>query len=197
MTRMAGPGNFSLAEWTAGLRDAPREGMNELALFAGAGGGILGSKLLGWRTVGYVEWEREIVRRLVARIRDGLIDDAPVWADAQTFDGRPWRGAVDVVTGGFPCQPFSTAGKRLGKDDPRNMWPATLRIIREVRPRWCLVENVPGIIAPYLGVILGGLAEAGYDAWWSCLPASALGAPHRRERLWVVAHANDILYGQY
>src|SRR3990172_13273064 len=85
--------------------------VNELALFAGAGGGLLASKwLLGWRTVCYVEWETYAVEVLKARIRDGWLDDAPIWDDAFTLDGRPWRGCVDIVTAGFPCQPFSIAG---------------------------------------------------------------------------------------
>jgi len=165
--------------------------MNELALFAGAGGGVLGGRLLGWKTVCYVEWEKATQKILLARIKDGAIDDAPIWGDAQTFNGKPWAGFVDIITGGFPCQPFSNAGVRLGKNDPRNMWPATIRIIHEVKPKWCLLENVSSLIQfDYFGTILGELAKIGYDAWWSCLPASAVGAPHRRERVWIVAYRN-------
>ena len=187
MPRSIGPGGMHPART---IKHNGRQ-LHELALFAGGGGGVLGTKLLEWRTVCYVEWEREAAGMLKARIKDGILDDSPIWSDAQTFEGRPWQGLVDVVTGGFPCQPFSTAGKRLGKDDPRNMWPATVRIIREVKPRWCLLENVPGIIDTYLGTILGDLAQAGYDAWWGVLSASAVGAPHLRERIWIVAHARS------
>lgn len=166
--------------------------MNELALFAGAGGGLLGSKLLGWRTVCYVELDPYCVEVLKARIRDGYLDDAPIWDDARTFDGRLWDGCVDIVTAGFPCQPFSVAGKRLGSADERNLWPDTIRIIREVGPSYVLLENVPGLLAwdggSYFGKILGELAESGYDARWRVLSAAEVGAPHRRDRLWIVAN---------
>jgi len=97
-----------------------------------------------------------------------------------------YRGMVDVITAGFPCQPFSIAGKRAGEDDPRNMWPATIECIRVVRPRFALLENVPGLLSSgYFGTILGDLAESGYDARWRILSAAELGAPHKRDRLWI------------
>ena len=162
--------------------------MNELALFAGAGGGLLATKhLLGWRTVCYVERDRYCVGVLRARIREGYLDDGPIWDDVRTFDGAPWRGCVDIVTAGFPCQPFSQAGKQLGENDSRNCWPSTIRIIREVRPRFALLENVPRLLSSgYFGQILGDLAESGYDVRWDCVPASAVGANHQRDRLWIV-----------
>jgi DNA (cytosine-5)-methyltransferase 1 len=164
--------------------------MNELALFAGAGGGLLGSTLLGWRTVCAVEIEPYCRELLLRRQRDGVLDLFPIWDDARTFDGRPWCGIVDVLSAGFPCQPFSVAGKRSGKDDERNLWPETLRIIREVGPAYCLLENVPGLLVhEYCGTILGDLAESGYCAAWDCISAAACGANHRRERLWIVANA--------
>src|SRR5574341_183473 len=119
--------------------------MNELALFAGAGGGLLGSKLLGWRTVCAVEREPYRVARLMQRQDEGPLDPFPVWDDARTFSGHPWRGLVDVVSAGFPCQPFSVAGRRRADADERNMWPDTARIIGEVRPRFALLENAPGL----------------------------------------------------
>ena len=189
MPRQAMPGGH---EHPARLIKHDGRRMHELALFAGAGGGVLGAELLDWRTVCYVEWERAAAEKLKQRMQDKLLEKAPIWNDVQTFDGKPWRGLVDIVSGGFPCQPFSTAGKRLGADDPRNMWPATLRVIRMVAPRWCLLENVPGLIQPYLGQILGDLAGAGYDAWWGVLSAASVGAPHLRKRLWIVAHANGV-----
>lgn len=166
--------------------------MNELALFAGAGGGLLGTKLLGWRAVGYVEVDDYCQRILAARICDGFLDDAPIFGDIRAFisDGYAdaYSGLVDVVTGGFPCQPFSVAGKQRGADDARNLWPETIDTIRRVRPRFALLENVPGLLAhPYFGTILGELAESGYHARWDCIPAAALGAPHIRDRLWIVA----------
>lgn len=164
--------------------------MNELSLFTGAGGGVLGSLLLGWRTIGYVEWDnycQQVIRR---RIEDGILHNAPIFGDIRAFIGdgyaERYRGMVDVITAGFPCQPFSTAGKRAGEDDPRNMWPATIECIRVVRPRFALLENVPGLLSSgYFGTILGDLAESGYDARWRILSAAELGAPHKRDRLWI------------
>lgn len=167
------------------------EVLNELALFAGAGGGLLASRLLGWRTVCYVEWDEYAVEVLRARIRDGYLDDAPIWDDCFTFDGSPWAGLVDVVSAGFPCQPFSTAGKGLAEADPRNGWPAIKRILGEIRPRFAFLENVPGLISkPYIRRIFGDLAEIGYDAEWGTLSAAEVGATHKRERLWIVAYTN-------
>lgn len=108
--------------------------MNELALFAGAGGGILGGILSGFRTVCAVEIEPYCREVLLRRQRDGVLPLFPIWDDVQTFDGRAWRGLVDVVTAGFPCQPFSVAGKNAGESDERNLWPETIRVIWEVGP---------------------------------------------------------------
>ena len=165
--------------------------MNELALFAGAGGGILGGFLAGWTTVAAVEIDPFCREVLLRRQRDGLLSVFPIWDDIRTFDGRPWRGRVDVISAGFPCQPFSAAGKRAGEKDERNMWPDTIRILGEVGPRFALLENVSGLLAhEYIGEVFGGLAALGYDCRWDCIPASAVGAPHRRDRLWIVADAN-------
>jgi DNA (cytosine-5)-methyltransferase 1 len=166
--------------------------LNELALFAGGGGGLLGSKLLRWRTVCYVENNDYAIEIIKARIRDGMLDDAPIWDDVRTFDGKPWAGSVDIVTAGFPCQPWSVAGKGLGELDDRNLWPDTIRIIREVRPGWVLLENTPGILSKsYIQQIFKDLAESGYDCRWDCIPAAAVGAPHLRYRIWIVAYAQS------
>jgi DNA (cytosine-5)-methyltransferase 1 len=167
--------------------------VNELALFAGVGGGLLASRnMLGWRAVCYVERNTYAVKVLKARIRDGLLDDAPIWDDVNTFDGRPWTGRVDIISAGFPCQPFSCAGKRLGENDPRNGWPATIRIVREIRPRVVWLENVSNLTSNrYFGRILGDLAESGYDVAWDCISAGAVGAPHKRERIWLLAYAES------
>ena len=174
-------------------RSADMEGIvRELALFAGAGGGILGGKLLGWRTVCAVEIDPYCREVLLRRQEEKHLLPFPVWDDVRTFDGTPWRGKVDVVSAGFPCQPFSVAGKRKGDQDERNMWPATLRILCEVRPRFALLENVPGLLAyEYSGEIFGGLAESGFDARWRVLSAAEVGAPHKRSRLWIVADAKS------
>ena len=168
--------------------------MNELSLFSGVGGGLLGSKLLGWRCIGYVEKDEYCQRVIQQRIRDEILDDAPIFTEIGTFieDGyaAAYKGMVDVITAGFPCQPFSVAGKRKGEMDERNMWPATIETIRIVRPRFCLLENVPGLLAhEYFGTILRELSESGYDARWKVISAAEMGAPHKRDRLWIVANA--------
>jgi len=165
--------------------------MNELALFAGAGGGILGGQLLGWRTVCAVEIEPYAASVLVARQNDGLLPPCPIWDDVCTFDGRPWRGIVDVVSGGFPCQDISVAGKGKGLSGDRSgLWKEFARIICEVRPRFCFVENSPALVNNGLDVVLGDLAALGYDAEWGVLSASAVGAPHIRERVWIIAYTD-------
>jgi DNA (cytosine-5)-methyltransferase 1 len=162
--------------------------MNELALFAGAGGGILGGKLLGWRTVCAVEWDAYARDVLVARQNDGCLYPFPVWDDVQTFDGAPWRGSVDVVSGGFPCQDISSAGKGAGIDGERSgMWKQMARICGEIRPRFILVENSPMLVGRGLAVVLSDLAEMGYDATWGVVGAHHAGAPHKRDRIWIVA----------
>ena len=162
--------------------------MNELALFAGAGGGILGGKLLGWRTVCAVEWEQYPASILCARQNDGILPPFPIWDDVQTFDGHPWRGLVDVISGGFPCQDISAAGKGVGIDGERSgMWKQMARIICEVRPRYVLVENSPMLTSRGLGTVLGDLASMGFDARWGVLGAADVGAKHQRDRIWLVA----------
>lgn len=163
--------------------------MNELALFAGAGGGILGGKLLGWRTVCAVEYEPSARDMLMSRQNDGCLAPFPIWDDVRTFDGNPWRGVVDIVTGGFPCQDISAAGKGAGIEGERSgLWGDMARIIHEVGPRFVLVENSPVLTSRGLGVVLGDLAAMGYDARWGVLGAVHAGAPHKRERIWIVAH---------
>lgn len=170
--------------------------MRELSLFTGAGGGLLGTMLLGWEPIGYVEWDDYCQRVIAARIADGFLPVAPIFSDVREFvksgAARQYRGFAEVVTAGFPCQPFSVAGKQAGADDERNMWPATIDCIREVRPRFAFLENVPGLLnSGYFGTILGDLAESGYDARWRILSAAELGAPHKRDRLWIVANAHN------
>lgn len=167
--------------------------MRELSLFCGAGGGLLGTCLLGWRPVGYVEQNDYCQRVIAARIADRILPDAPIFGDVRAFirDGyaASYQGMVDVITAGFPCQPFSVAGKRKGGTDKRNLWPATIQCIRLVRPRYALLENVPGLLVHrYFGTILRTLAESGYSASWRVLSAAECGAPHKRARLWIVAH---------
>ena len=171
--------------------------MNELALFAGAGGGILGGHLLGWRTVCAVEWEPYPASVLCARQNDGLLPPFPIWDDVQTFDGKPWRGIVDVVSGGFPCQDISAAGKGTGIDGERSgMWREMARIIHEVQPRFAFVENSPMLTSRGLGTVLGDLASMGFDARWGVLGAADVGANHQRNRIWIVGNASGIRWSE-
>ena len=164
--------------------------MNELALFAGSGGGILGGKLLGWRTVCAVEWDQYAATVLAQRQNDGFLEAFPIWDDVQTFDGRPWQGIVDVISGGFPCQDISVAGKGAGIDGERSgMWKHMARIIGEVRPQFVFVENSPNLVRNGLARVLGDLAALGYDARWGFVGAHHAGAPHKRDRIWIVAHS--------
>ncbi len=161
--------------------------MNELALFAGAGGGILGGHLLGWRTVCAVERDAYAAQVLAQRQNDGCLPTFPIWSDVCSFDGRPWRGLVDVVSGGFPCQDISASGPGLGIEGPRSgLWKQMARIIREVRPPLVELENSPLLVGRGLAVVLSDLTELGYDAQWLCLSARELGAPHVRDRAWLV-----------
>jgi DNA (cytosine-5)-methyltransferase 1 len=164
--------------------------MNELALFAGAGGGILGAKLLGWRTVCAVEidtWNKDV---LLARQRDGVLPHFPIWDDVTTFDGTRWRGFVDILTGGFPCQDISSAGSGDGLEGERSgLWKHMARIVGEVSPQYVLVENSPNLTGRGLGVVLGDLAALGYDARWGVLGARHAGAIHKRDRIWILADA--------
>jgi DNA (cytosine-5)-methyltransferase 1 len=163
--------------------------VNELALFAGHGGGILGGHLLGWRTVCAVESDGYARRVLMSRQDDGCLPPFPIWDDVRTFDGRPWAGRVDVISGGFPCQDISVAGKGEGITGARSgLWGEFARIIREVGPAYVFVENSPALTARGLGTVLGDLAAMGFDARWGVLGAVHAGAPHRRERIWIVAN---------
>jgi len=169
--------------------------MKELSLFSGAGGGLLGTKLLGWSHIGYVEFNEYCQKVIRQRIEDGILDRAPIFADVREFvqsgAAREYRGFADVVTAGFPCQPFSSAGEGKAENDPKNMWPATIAVIRAVRPGRVLLENVPRLLTyKYVQRIFGDLAESGYDARWCCLSAAELGAEHVRDRLWIFAYPN-------
>ncbi|OOV83844.1 DNA cytosine methyltransferase [Acinetobacter sp. ANC 5600] len=168
-------------------------GLNELALFAGAGGGILGSHLLGWNTVCAVERDAYAAQILAQRQNDGVLPPFPIWSDVCSFDGKPWRGIIDVISGGFPCQDISSAGKGAGIDGERSgLWAEMARIIDEVRPQYVFVENSPMLVSRGLTRVISDLAEMGYDAQWARFSASNFGAPHQRDRIWIVAHPKSI-----
>jgi len=163
--------------------------LNGLALCAGYGGLELGIEriLPEARTVCYVEGEAFAAQHLIQKMQNGSLDDAPIWSNVKTFDGFPWRGKVDWISGGFPCQPYSTAGKQMGKEDPRDLWPDFVRIIGEVRPGFIFLENVPNVVKLRLDQIVLDLDKLGYHASWCLVAASDVGAPHRRKRWFCMA----------
>ncbi len=175
-----------------------------LSLFSGGGlGDLAHQRLLSMRCVGYVEFNSDAQSILRARIRDKSLQAAPIYGDVRDFANKgahQYQGLVDVVTAGFPCQPFSSAGKGLGELDPKNMWPATREVLRIVRPRHAHLENVAALLGPlrrkgqpaapaYFGTVLRDLAELGFNARWGVLSAKDAGALHLRKRVWVVANA--------
>jgi len=172
--------------------------MNELSLFSGAGGGLLATKhFLKWRTIGYVEQNPYCQNIITQRAKEGFLDTAPLWGDINEFieSGAvdQYEGVTDVVTGGFPCQPFSVAGRRKGKDDGRNCWPQCIEVIRRVKPRFFFGENVPGLLnSGYFPEILRSLAQAGYATRWVVLGVDDVGGNHRRKRLWLLAYSTSL-----
>ena len=184
-----------------------------LSLFAGVGGLDLSVRIAipDARCLCYVEAEVAAARILAARMEDGSLDEAPIWSDARTFPSELFRDRVDGIVGGFPCPDYSVAGKRKGIVGKHGeLWTPTARIIRDVRPRWVYLENVPGILVPHriprwrwdrerrkwtqyilpagLWFVLGQLAEMGLDAEWGTLPAAEIAAPHKRERWFCLAY---------
>ena len=162
-----------------------------ISLYSGGGGLDLGFRLANPDAVPllYVERELSAAALMVDHIKAGLLDEAPVWSDTGTLDCRPFVGKVDWIIGGFPCQPFSYAGNRRGADDERWLWEHIRRLASEIRPRYLFLENTPGLLVRSgIGTVLGELSEIGYDAEWVSVRASAVGAPHRRERVFILAH---------
>lgn len=169
-----------------------------ISLFSGVGGLDLSIRIAmpDACCVCYVEGEAYAASVLAARMEDETLDKAPIYSDVRTFRGESWSGKVDFIVGGFPCQDLSLSGKGAGIHGPRSgLWFEYLRIVREVRPRFIFVENVPGLVRRGLDVVLGSLAEIGFDAEWCCLPAEITGAPHRRDRFFMFAYEVADRYG--
>ena len=168
-----------------------RDPFRVLSLFSGGGGLDLavGLAIRNARTVCYVEGDIQAARVLAARMEAGDLDPAPVWSDVRTFDGAAFRGRVDLIHGGFPCQDISVAGKGAGIGGEKSgLWGEYARIIREVRPRLVFIENVAALTSRGLDRVLGDLAELGFDAEWTTVSAGACGAPHRRNRIFILGH---------
>ena len=160
--------------------------MRVLDLFSGIGGFSIGLESAGMETVAFCE-QNPFCQKILAQHWPTL----PIHSDITELNGYEYRGTVELVCGGFPCQPFSVAGKQLGAEDDRALWPEMLRVIREVAPRWVIGENVSGIIPMELDKVLSDLEGEGYTCWTFVLPACAIDAHHRRDRVWVVAHSDS------
>jgi DNA (cytosine-5)-methyltransferase 1 len=161
---------------------------NVLDLFSGIGGFSLGLERAGMKTVAFCEIE-PFCQQVLSRHwpRTPIYDDIKQLIARRLYhDGIP---TISVICGGYPCQPFSVAGRQRGQDDPRHLWPEMHRLIREIRPRWVICENVAGHVELGLDAVLSDLENAGYAATPFIIPACAVGAPHRRDRVWIVAHA--------
>ena len=164
--------------------------MRHIGLFAGIGGFELAARWMGWNTIAWSEWDP-----FCQKVLSYHFPEAKGYGDIKQADFTQYRGQCDILTGGFPCQPYSMAGKRLGKEDERHLWPEMLRVIREVRPRWIIGENVRGLLSWNEGVVFdevcSDLESEGYEVQAFIIPAAGVNAPHRRERVWFVAYAND------
>lgn len=157
-----------------------------LDLFSGIGGFSLGLERAGFQTIAFCEIEkypRQVLKK--------HWPDVPIHKDIRKLDGKKYRGAIDVICGGFPCQPFSVAGKQKGKEDNRHLWPEMLRIIREAKPAWVIGENVAGFIRLALDDVLLDLENEGYTTQPFVIPACAVGGVHRRDRVWIIAYAKQ------
>ena len=156
--------------------------MRHLDLFSGIGGFALAARRVGWETVGFCEIDH-YCQKVLAKHWPGV----PIYDDVTKYTGT--AGAADIITGGFPCQDISVAGRGAGIEGSRSgLWSDLCRIIGEVRPRYAVMENVSALLARGLERVLGDMAEIGYDCEWHCIPASVVGAPHQRDRIWIVAY---------
>ena len=164
-----------------------------LSLCTGIGALDLGVKLAvpSTRTICMVEREGFCINDLVQAMEAGLMDEAPIFSDVRTFDGKPWRGVVDCVIGGYPCQPFSIAGKRLGASDPRHLWPAIAKIVDEVKPAYCFFENVDDHLRMGYKEVAQDLDAMGYIPEAGIFSSEETGASHARERLYIMAYSSE------
>jgi len=172
--------------------DSPK--INHISLCTGYGGIDLGLRRVvpDLRTVAYCEIEAFVIANLVSKMEAGLLDAAPVWTNLKTFPFGKFRGLVDVLSGGYPCPPFSAAGKRKGKDDPRHLWPWIADGIRLCEPRFCFFENVEGHVSLGLSTVVSDLEELGYEVSWGIFSASEVGAPHQRKRVFILAARDGV-----
>ncbi len=164
---------------------------NVISFCTGYGGLERGLTLAGidHRVVACVEIEAYVIANLVQKMESNKMASAPVWTNVKTFPGKGFRGKVDILTGGYPCQPFSVAGQQLGTEDPRHLWPFILQQIETIRPVQCFFENVEGHINRGLEQVISDLESAGYDATWGIFSAAEVGAPHQRKRVFILGNS--------
>tara|TARA_B110000285_G_scaffold219083_1_gene269294 strand:- start:2 stop:874 length:873 start_codon:yes stop_codon:yes gene_type:complete len=164
--------------------------MRHASLFSGIGGFDLAAQWMGWENVFHCEYDP-----FCQKVLNHHFPNSKLYKDVRTFDATDYAGRIDILTGGFPCQPFSAAGKRLGTEDERHLWPAMLRIIREVKPSYVVGENVRGLLNWSGGLVFeevcADLEAEGYEVTPYLLPACGKNAPHRRDRIWFVAYSNE------
>jgi DNA (cytosine-5)-methyltransferase 1 len=160
-----------------------------LSLCSGYGGIERGLELAGFkhRVIAHVEIEAFAIANLVSKMESGRLHPAPIWSNLKTLPLDCFRGRVDVLTGGYPCQPFSAAGQRKGKDDPRHLWPYIFEIIKAIKPFRCFFENVEGHISLGLREVISDLESLGYQTTWGIFSAREVGAPHQRKRVFIMA----------
>ena len=173
--------------------DCTEETRTHISLCAGYGGIDLGLHrvIRGMRTIAYAEIDAFAVEVLLARMEDGSLDAAPIWTDVRDFPWHLLHGSVDIISAGYPCQPFSHAGLRKGDDDERHLWPHIRRGIDAVRPTVVFLENVEGHISMGLASVISDLEELGYEAAWGIFSAAECGAPHQRKRVFIIAISPD------
>ena len=164
-----------------------------LSLCTGYGGIERGLELAGFehRVIAHVEIEAYAAANLVAKMEQGRMVPAPIWTDLKTLPVDCFRDRVELITGGYPCQPFSAAGKRAGKDDPRHLWPWIREHIQAIRPFRCFFENVEGHISLGLREVIEDLEGLGYATTWGIFSAAEVGAPHQRKRVYILAHSSS------
>jgi DNA-cytosine methyltransferase len=159
--------------------------MRHASLFSGIGGFDLAAEWMGWENVFAVEKDPDCHRVLRKNF-----PNVELYEDIKEFEGKKYYGTIDIISGGFPCQPFSVAGKQKSKEDDRYLWPQMLRVIREVKPTWIVGENVPGIISLALDTVLSDLENEGYTCQTFVIPACAVNAIHKRDRVWILAYSD-------
>ena len=169
------------------------EAVNTVEWFFGYGGNHIGLERAGvnMRLLALCEIEEFAIQGILEKMEDGRLPPAPIWSNCKTFPREPFKNRVDLFIASYPCQPFSSAGKRLGDEDPRHLWPCVYEFVRNVRPTKCFFENVEGHVTKGLQEVVEDLEGIGYEVSWGIFSAAEVGAPHQRKRVFILAHSKD------